>query len=174
MSGLLGALIGAVVALFGIYIAQSNGLLLYWVAKEEHDLNLRKAAPALDSSVRITERQINPVGYDPFYYIVITIYNHGDLAATQLNGHWRMYSPRQMIQEYNVPIRRDALGALPNEFEPYRIIGPGIEAAIRRHAENVSINVDIEFDYFGFSPEEPQHYAAQWQYDHHNGQMIRI
>ena len=37
----------ALVTLFGVYIAQRSGHLLFAVAKQEHDLNLRKASPII-------------------------------------------------------------------------------------------------------------------------------
>jgi hypothetical protein len=174
MQLLIGTFLGILVSLFGIYIAQSVGLLQVSLMKKEYDLNLRKSAPELDSTVRINSRQVNPAPvYNPFHYIVTSIHNHGDLPAKHLKGHWRMYSPDKSIQDSTIPIRRDALGSAPLEFSEIQLIGPSIDDALKRGVGTVTINVDIEFDYFGLSENQPQHYSARWQYDRNSKQMIR-
>jgi len=122
---LISGMIGALVMMFGIYIAQRNGYQLWAVATEEHNLNLRKAAPLIDSIVRIKERQVLPTSHRPFHYIVASIHNYGNLPAQQLSGYWRMYSPDKTINECTVPIQRDALGSTPYEAEQ-QLIGVGI------------------------------------------------
>src|ERR1700694_3364984 len=105
-------LAGVLITLFGIYIGQRVGLMQISIAHKEHDLNLLKSAPVIDTAVRIIERQINPApAFAPFYYIVTTINNYGELAAQQLNGHWRLYSPDHSIQQHDIPIVRNALGS---------------------------------------------------------------
>jgi hypothetical protein len=174
MNEIIACLIGATVTLFGIYIAQSNGLLLYWVAKDEHDLNVRKAKPMIDATVRIDQRQVNPPGYRPFHYIITSIHNHGDLAAQQLKGNWRMHCPNNSIRQYDIPIRRDALGSTPYQFDACQIIGPNIDSRLVEGDQSVTLYVDIEFDYLGISPDQPEHYSARWQYDYKNRQMVRV
>ena|SRR5579862_2382712 len=167
------AIATCLVMLFGIYIAQRLGLWQLRIAKQEHDLNLRKSVPILDTTVRITTRQVNPAPmYNPFYYVAVSINNHGELAAQKLDGYWRMYSPDQSIQERTIPIARDALGAEPYDFEPCQIEGPTVERAMRGECD-IRINVDIEFDYFGLSNNEPQHYTARYRYDRNSKQMVR-
>jgi hypothetical protein len=140
----------------------------------EQNLSLSKSSPIMDSSVGITERQVNPGGYAPFHYIVTSIHNCGDLAARKLHGHWRLYSPDQVVQERDIPIIKDALRSTPYEFEPCQLIGPGIDEAIKRSQGKLTINVDIEFDYLGHSEDQPLHYCARYQYNRDNKQMARV
>jgi hypothetical protein len=163
----------ALVTLFGIYIAQRNGHLLFNVAKQEHDLNLRKASPIVGSIVTLAERQILNANYWPFHFMVTSIHNYGDLPAQKLSGNWRLYSPDNSIKECNVPLQRDALGPAPYETEE-QLIGSNIDAVIKDRMHKVSIRVDIDFDYFGISQDQPQHYSASYEYDQHSHRMVKI
>ncbi len=169
--GLIGSFIGGLVTLLGIYIAQSNGFLLYWIAKKEHDLNLRKATPVLGSIVQMETRQVLPAAYRPFHYVVTTIHNNGDLPARNVQGEWRMYSPNNAIVELRVPIRRDVLG--PEYREEQQLVGSNIDEAVE-HRRPIGINVDIDFDYTGISEGGTQHYSARYEYDHKLKQMVQI
>jgi hypothetical protein len=168
----IGTLFGTVVGVFvGYYIGRRQ----ITIADEEHNLNLLKSSPKIDTTVRINERQVNPFpAYDPFHFIVTGIHNYGDLAARHLKGHWRVYSPDKSIQECDIPIVRDFLGSTPYEFEPFQLVGPNIDGAIKRGAGRATINVDVEFDYFGVSQDQPQHYSARWQFDSSSKQMVRV
>jgi len=170
---LIGSLITALVALFAAYIAQRIGLLHFGVAQKQYDLNLLKSAPIIDSTVRITEKPVDGRAYHPWHFVVASIYNHGDLAAKQLKGHWRMYSPDKIIEERTIPVVRDAPGSSPYEFEPIRITGENVDRAMAGDGR-FTMNVDIELDYFGISKDQPQHYSARYQYDAKSRDMVRI
>jgi len=165
--------VAAFVTLFGVYIAQRSGHLLFAVAKEEHDLNLRKASPIIGSIVTLAERQILNANYRPFHFIVTSIHNYGDLPAQRLSGSWRLYSPDNSIKECNVPIQRDALGPAPYDTEE-QLIGSNIDAVIKDRLHRIAICVDINFDYFGISQDQPQHYSASYEYDQNSRRMVKI
>jgi hypothetical protein len=169
---LIGSGVTAAVGLLAIYIAQRNGLLMFTIAKKEHDLNLRKAVPIIGSVVTLEARQLLNANYRPSHFVLTAIHNYGDLAAQQLSGNWRMYSPDKCFKECIVPIQRDALGPTPYQTEEI-LVGPNIDAAIQERSHKITVHVDIEFDYLGISPDQPEHYSAKYQYDHSNNRMIK-
>lgn len=171
---LISGMIGALITLFGIYIAQRSGYQLFVVAKKEHDLNFRKTVPIIGTIVTLEPRQVLNANYRPFHYIVTSINNYGNLPTQKLSGNWRLYSTDNSIKECYVPIQRDALGVAAPYNTEEQLIGPNIDGVIKDQLHKVAIRVDIEFDYFGISQDQPQHYNASYEYDHNTRRMVKI
>jgi hypothetical protein len=161
-------MIGFLVALFGIFIAQRTGLLHISIAKKAYDLNVTKATPKIGTSIDIQERHDNGPQYPPFLYLNTTIYNEGELPISQLNGDWKLTSAYG-VPNRAIPIQREYLGTTPYRFQPYRITQSGTAA----HNQFV-FDVDIEFDYVVSSINQPQHYSAKYRYDYQSKRMDRI
>jgi hypothetical protein len=172
--GLVGSLVGATVTIFGVYIAQHAGLRQIAIGEQHSDLNLRTSMPVLDTTVRLTERPVDASSaYHPFHFVIVSIHNYGELAAQQLRGQWRIYSPDNIIQEQTIPIFRDALGSTAYEFEPRQVTGQGVDRAMAGGGR-ITFNIDIEFDYLGLPHDKPEHYSARYRYDAQSQLMLRI
>lgn len=170
---LIGSLTTASVALFGIYVGSALDSFTSGLPKSNMNLTFVKSSPVIDSVVRLISGQVNPGGYRPFQYVVTSIHNYGDLPARNLQGNCRIYSPAIAITQYDIPIRRDALGPSPYEFAEFQLVGVRVDEIIQ-HGGEISIHVDIEFDYFGISEDQPKHYSAHHRYDPHSKQMVKI
>src|SRR5207249_613012 len=110
--------------------------------------------------------------FPPYFYLVATIYNEGELAARKLKGKCRLFSPINEISECNIPIYRDFLGAAPYELEAIRIIGTTVSSALMGNTM-ISMCVEFDFEYFGLVDGKPVKYHAKYQYDHQNRQFVR-
>lgn len=140
-------------------------------AARQLDLDMLKAAPKVGSTVRIEpKREASHVPES--YYLVVTIYNEGEFAAKQLKGECKLFSPINDIEEHILPIGRDFLGATPYELEPCRLVGSKVINAMRGHY-GISLNVDIEFQYFGLADDKPLQYTAKYEH-YKNTQLKKI
>jgi hypothetical protein len=174
MEILLASLAGAVVTLFGIYIAQSVGFLQISFMRKAHELNLGRAVPKLACDIRIIKEQVNPIGYDPFFFLETTIHNEGDFPASHLNGYWKLISPDKTVHEHTIPIRREALGGTPHKLERVPLTGNLVANAMRGGYSQISFHVDIDLDYFGLPENQPQHYTKKSKFDHQTGQVVDV
>jgi len=166
----IGVLLGAGATLFTGYSANRAGIIQISLVREVHSRNLRPVAPKVGTSLRIQEEQ---AAFPPFYYLTTSIYNEGGLAAKQLNGYWELSSSDNAVKKCEVSIEMDSLLSTPYQSEPCLLQGPSVLAAMRGESK-IRFQVDIEFDYFGVSKDQPQHYSAKYQYDPESRQMIRI
>jgi hypothetical protein len=150
----------------------------YWqgkTARSALNLNVRKAAPKIGTTAQINKRQVNPPAYPPFYYLVMTIYNEGELPAKQLNGHCKLLSPNKAVKECNIPISRDFLGSSPYEMEICRLEdGIGGSTIDIGGSQGQHVRFNVEFEFFGISEEKPEPYSAKYEYDPKSRQLVRI
>jgi hypothetical protein len=166
--------LGVAATLVAAFVAHRNGRIQISFMRREHELSIAKAMPKVGTTVRIDEKNPHGPAYPIFYSLVATIYNEGDLAAKNLKGHCKLFSPTNDIGERSVQINRDFLGmALQYEVAPCPIEGVKVRQGMMG-AEEIRFNLDIEFEYFGIPDDQPQQYAAKYQYDNKTHQMIRI
>ena len=165
-----GVLLGVAATLFTAYSANGTGIIQISLLHQAHTLDVRPATPQIGTSMRIQEQQM---AFPPFYYLTTSIYNEGDLAAEQLSGHWRLFSPDNSVKKCEVPIERDFLLSTPYQLEPCLLQGTTVFAAMRGESK-IRFQVDIEFDYFGSSNDQPQHYSAKYQYDPRSRQIVKV
>jgi hypothetical protein len=169
-----------VCVLIGVVTFVIGSILGYWQGKSAQrtlDLIVTKAVPKIGTTIRIDKRQENPSNYPPFYYLIATIYNEGELPAQQLKGYCRVYSSEKSVREQSIPIARELLGtSSPCELELGRLESGISGMALNLGAddgENARFNVDIQFNYSGIQ-NTPQHYSANYEYDHKSRQIIKI
>lgn len=164
---LIGVLLGVAATLFTAYSTNWAGIIPISSVREAHTGKVRPAAPKIGTSMNIQEEEAT---FPPFYYMTTSIYNEGELAAKQLSGHWKLFSPDGAVKECEVSIEMDSLLSTPYQSEPCLLQGPRVLAAMSGESK-IRFQVDIEFDYFGISKDQPQHYSAQYQYDPRSHQM---
>ncbi len=153
------------------YVMHRIGRIQISFMHKGHDFNLQKGIPKIGSSVRLEERR--PQGYVRRYFLITTIYNEGEFPAANLNGHWNL-SCSQSGHDRTIPISADYLGKIPPyELEAQELKGQAITDAIKS-GEQLTINVDVEFEYFGTPENQPKKYAAKYQYNPKQKQMIRV
>src|ERR1700679_1048266 len=108
MINIIVGIAGVFLTLFGIYIGQRMGLWQLTMASNAHALNIARSRPKIGTEVRMEEFEAHDsMRFAPSRYLRITVYNAGELAATQLNGHCKLSSPNDSIQEFTVPIVRE-------------------------------------------------------------------
>jgi hypothetical protein len=170
MSAALIGIASVLVTLFGIYIGQRMGLWQFAIASKAHNLNVRRAVPKLGTALRIEPSQEgDPIFFAPCQYLIISIYNAGELAATQLYGYCKLSSPSNSVKQSSIPIAREFLDSTgPYELEPWLI------EWTTATWNQVAFNVDIEFDYFGLSPDKPEHYKATHHFDQESRRFVII
>jgi hypothetical protein len=159
--------LGVAATLAAAGIAHWVGLFQITLMRRAHDLNVRLAMPKVGTHPRIVPKNVLGTNHAPFYYLVISIYNEGDLPAKDLNGRWTIYSPINEIKRREGLISREFLRACEYELEACQIEGTTLHNAMMG-GQGISINIDIEFDYFGISENEPQHYARKYEFDPEN------
>ena len=168
-----------VLAIIGILSLLGAYAFGYWQGKTAQrtlDLNIIKATPKIGTSMRIDKRQENPNGFPPFYYLIATIDNEGELPAQQLQGYYRVYSETKCVKEHRIPIEREFLGSsAPSELELCRLEDgiSGTTLNLAPDAANIRFNVDIEFHYLGVQNSASQKYCAHYEYDKESRQMKR-
>src|SRR6266478_3262719 len=99
-------------------------------AQRALDLNVSKAIPKIGTSVKIDKRQEQPPAFPPFYYLVATIYNEGELPAKQLKGQCKLFSPINDVKQHTIPIDREFLGSKQYELNPCRLEGTTVEVGM--------------------------------------------
>jgi hypothetical protein len=165
---ILGALIGALVSMFGIFIAQRTGYLQIQFTRKKLELDVLLATPKIGTHISVEERHDNGVENAPLLHLITTIQNEGQLPVSQLNGHWNLSSSHG-ISEHTIPITREFLGSNPYQLE-YRI-GQSVGSNIAR--QQFRFDVDIEFDYLlPFPKDKPAKYEAKYEYDPDSGKMV--
>ncbi|MGH9682184.1 MAG: hypothetical protein ACRD4S_01020 [Candidatus Acidiferrales bacterium] len=146
--------------------------------RKAHALDVAKATPQLGTEIRIDKRQENPSTYPAFYYIVVSIYNAGQLAASDLKGNCRIYSTAGSIKNREIPIHREFLdNSTPYQLESYRLddsAGTTIDLFPTQIRQNISFNIYIEFEFSGFPNAGRQSYKANYGYEPKSNQIIRI
>ncbi len=159
---------GVFVTQLGIYIGQRMGLWQLTLASNAHALNLTRSRPKIGTEARLEIVEPDSMRDPGSRYLRITIYNAGELAATQLNGHCKLSSPNETIQEFTIPIVREFLdSARPYDLEPKRL------GWINGYWKETRFKVNIEFDYFGLPPDEPEHYSASYHFDHESNRFVK-
>jgi hypothetical protein len=170
---LIWAALGVAATLLCALVAQRVGIVqIRWMA-DAHALNILKAEPKIGSTVKIDYRNENGPAYNPTCYLIATIYNEGELAARKLKGSCKLFSPSKELFDCDIPISRDFVGKSPYELSAYRIGGPAV-GRLESGGHKLALNVDVEFDYFGLSDDQPQHYSAKYQYDENTRQMVKL
>jgi hypothetical protein len=166
--------LGVVATLVVAFVAQRVGVIQIRWMREAHTLNVLKAAPKIGTTIKIEERRENGPAHSPFYYLRISIYNAGDLAAKQLNGHWKLSCTDTSINQCDVPIAIDFLGSAAHELEPYRLEGVNLWRAMKGEPNHqLRFNVDIQLTYFGLSQNQPDPYIATYRFDQNSRKLIR-
>jgi hypothetical protein len=172
-AALISLLPGIAVTLLCAYVAQRLGWIQVTLAREAHTLNVQKALPKIGASIRLDYSYDNGKAFPPTYYLRTTIYNDGDLAASNLRGYWKLSCPGKYIQQVELQIARDFLGtATPFEMEPYKFTNRRVDAAFSG-SEQISFDVDIDFTYVGLPPDEVGRYHARYTFDNQSKRMAR-
>jgi len=172
------SLASLIIGVIAIIAAVLVGYCQWKTTQKSLVVTVKKAIPKVGTRVRIDERQKNPSGFPAFYYLILTIYNDGELPAKQLKGHCKLHSSTKSVQERDIPFQLDSLGpSSPYELEALWLLDGLSGAAIDlkgNGAENIGFNVDIEFECFGIPENVPQRYSAQYKYDPQSRQIVRI
>ena len=113
--------INLIIGLLSLIVGYVFGYRQGKIAQAALDLSITKAIPKIGTAIKIDKRQENPSAFPPFYYLVVTIHNEGELPAHQLKGNCRLYSLTKGVKERNIPIERELLGASPYELESVRL-----------------------------------------------------
>ncbi len=159
---------GVLVTLLAIYIGQRMGFLQLTLARNVHALNVTRSRPKIGTEVRLEIEEPYSMNHPGSRYLMMTIYNAGELAATQLNGYCKLSSPDESIQEFTIPIVREFLDSVrPYDLEPKRL------EWIKGFWNETRFNVNIEFDYFGLPSDEPEHYSASYHFDHESNCFVK-
>jgi hypothetical protein len=170
MINTIAGMAGVFIALLAIYIGQRRGFWQFTLATKAHGLNIARSRPKIGTEVRIEDefQEYGAINIPPSHYLRITIYNAGELAATQLNGYCKLSSPNDTIQEFTIPIIREFLdSARPYDLEPCKV------RWTKGYWKQTELNVNIEFDYFGLPSDEPEHYSASYHLDHQRNYFVR-
>ena len=165
---------GVAATLLTAFVAHRIGRLQISFMQKAHDLKVLKAIPKIGASLRIVTEHPNGTSFPYHYSLVATIYNEGNLAAKDLKGNCKLFSPTKQVAESTIPINRDFLGM----NHQYELAACPVEGATVNNgmigAAEIRFNMDIEFEYFGLPEDKPQQYAAKYEYDNKSRQMKRI
>lgn len=153
------------------WVAHTVGWLQIRIAAQELDLNITKAVPKIGTTVRIEKRQIPSHPNIWVLDIVTHIDNEGDLAASKINGDWKLLCSKNVLNR-TFPIRLDYLGKssphhMKHEFggvQEFRDLGSG---------KDLSIEIDINFRYFGLEEQGEQQYTTKHRYDPQQQQFVK-
>jgi hypothetical protein len=165
--------IGSLAALGGIVLARQVGILQIHWAREAFNLNVKLAQCNVGTRCRIGLRPFSLSRPDiTRYEIVASIYNAGDLAASNLKGEWKL-SCSDAVYNCSMPIWIDFVSkAAPYDLEPYVFASNEITQAIS--SGHARINIDIEFNFVGLDEDTAQKYTAKYEYRHEAKQVVRI
>jgi hypothetical protein len=153
------------------WVAHTYGWIQIRIAAQELELNTTKATPKIGTTVRIEKRQIPSQSNLCIIYIVTHIYNEGDLAASKIDGDWKLSCSKNVLNR-TVRIRLDHLGkSNPHDMEHQ--FGGIQEWRDVWSGKDISIEVDINFRYFGLEEQGEQQYAARYHYDSQQQQFVR-
>ncbi|MGA8013331.1 MAG: hypothetical protein WB949_12960 [Candidatus Acidiferrales bacterium] len=133
--------LGVAATLLGILLAHRFGLIQISLMKREHALNISKAAQKIGTSVCFEQRQ-HPTHPVKNLYIVTDIYNQGDLAASKLEGNWKLSCSENSLNR-TLSISVDHLGnSRPHKIE-LQFGGMGMLGIIQQ-GKDVHIEIDID------------------------------
>ncbi|HWY67213.1 MAG TPA: hypothetical protein VNX88_01035 [Terriglobales bacterium] len=170
------ALIGVVIALASVIVAQQVGLIQTKALREANALNRRLASPKIASTVRVEQRYDNGRNFPPWFYLLTTISNEGQLAADDLRGEWKLVPTTREIAERTIPIHLDSLGSSqPYQVQEVRLesgLGPGVWTS-RGGSNTIQFAVTIELTCRGLT-DQPERYTARNEYDNSSQQMVRV
>jgi hypothetical protein len=162
--------LGVAATLLTAYVAHRLGFIQIKLMREANALSTLKSIPKIETILHIDKRQVNPSSFAPFYCLVSTIHNHGELPAKQLKGYCKVFSPTNPSQQFTIPIDIELLGTPPRKLSEYRLDGIFIDS---QRPQAARFNVDVEFSYLGgFPKEQSQHYSAKYEYDPQNEQFV--
>jgi hypothetical protein len=163
--------LGVAATLVCAWVAQRIGWLQISFMKKEHALNIIKAAPKVGTSVWFKERE-HPGQPGKLLFICTSIYNEGDLAASNLKGNWKLSCSDKRF-DVAIPISRDHLGnSRPFDFE--RQLGGIHMPGTVQQSQNFAIEIDIEFSYFGLEEDGEKPYHAKYSYNKNQKQFVRV
>jgi hypothetical protein len=170
----VGTLLGGLITLLGVYVAYRIGWIQVTIMRREQALNLARTLPKIGTSVCFEDRK-NPNHPVSTLVIITSIYNEGELAASQLTGNWNL-SCSKIGFNRSIPISVDHLGqARPHKMEtPFGDVGTWRAV---RGGENITINVDLEIRYSRPTEqgeEEEYTYYAKYQYDPTQRDFVRV
>jgi hypothetical protein len=166
---LIGTFLGILVAVAGIYATQRLGWIQVSILRGEQSLNLAKATPKIGTLVRLEDRK-NPVHPVSTLVIVTSVYNEGDLAASNLKGNWNL-SCSESVFNRSIPISFDHLGARAYDMEtPFGNVQTWRDV---RTGKNITIEVDLKIRYTGLPEEGEKSYEAKYRYDLTHQDFVR-
>ena len=140
--------------------------------RKQHELSLRLATPKIGSTAALNKRTVGTGSGVLRYFIDSSIYNEGDLPAKKLHGTWNL-ACSDSGQNRSSPIWKDYLGRKPFDLESHELRGTDIGNTINSGKE-MSIALDIEFEYFGVDETTAQKYHAKYQYDRERKQIFKV
>jgi hypothetical protein len=162
--------LGVAATLLGILFAHRMGWIQINIMRQEHTLNLAKTTPKVSTLVRLEERKhsTHPVST---LVIITSIYNEGDLAASNLKGDWSLSCSESGFNR-SIPISLDHLGnARPHEMEtPFGSVATWLDV---RAGKNITIEIDLKIRYIGLAEEGEKTYQAKYHYDPTHREFIR-
>jgi hypothetical protein len=162
--------LGVVATLLSALIAHKNGRITIDWQRRAHQLNVKLASPAIGSRCTLETTIIVPASLNiPEFVLKITLDNAGNLPATKLKGNCAI-TCSQSAYNQTIPITLDTLGDKSYQLET-QFSGNVITQAIR--SGQVSINVDIQFEFLGLDNKTPEKYSAHYEYSHEHRNMIR-
>src|SRR5271168_5011024 len=112
--------LGVVATLICALVAQRLGVLQINLMRQAHTLNIVKATPRIGCSVVVDERQVLPQAYRPHLFIVVKLYNEGDLPAEKISGQWK-FLPPDIAKNRVFDMQRDFLGKCEDYTQTYKI-----------------------------------------------------
>lgn len=162
--------LGVAATLLAAYVAHKIGRLQIKFMRHAHELNVQLATCQIGSKCRIESRAVNNRPFSR-YWLLISLYNTGQLAATKLKGNCTVVCS-DSVHDRQIPVTVDSLGnTMPHELEPQEFCGNTITQAIR--SGNFRIDVDIQFEFIGLDDKTPEKYAARYEYSGKQHQMVR-
>jgi hypothetical protein len=135
------------------------------IAAQSLALSLKKAAPRIGSRIEI--KRSEGIGGVKFF-LVTTLYNDGDTAASKIDGQWKFIISEGLPSAVKT-IRMNTLPA----FLPFHIehpIGGHVNNAVFSNPK-VRASVDIDLVYFGLE-DAMQTYQISYKYDPEQKAMI--
>ncbi len=109
-------------------------------------------------------------GFPDTIYLILEIYNEGELAASNISGYWRAFTPSSMHERHSVPIHRDFLGKCEKYTDTLRIDDGGRPFKQREY----HVEVYVQFNYSTLPQDQSQHYNATYAYDWQSKRLVKV
>lgn len=170
MLGVIGTLLGILIGLAGVYVAHHFGWIQVSIMRREQSLNLAKTTPKIGTSIRLKEQK-HPTHPVSTLVIVTSIYNEGDLAASNLTGDWNLSCSESGFNR-SIPISLDHLG----NTRPYEMETPFGNVLTWRNVrtgKDITIKIDLTIRYTGLAEEGEKPYHAKYRYDPAHQDFVR-